>query len=124
MNWKDFAFWKKKKKADLPPEDLIKILIDKCCKVLIENKKFPNSVCFDIPRSPHLAYINITKDLIHEGEWRLQVGVMEDGSDKMFSIFLNHDTKENLLELLNSAQVRDEIFDAVKSLHARAENDD
>lgn len=118
MNRKDFIF--RKNNAD----DLIRKLIEKCCKVLLEHKKFPAHICFDIPNSSYLAHILITKDLVNEGEWRLQVGVMEDGCDKMFSIFLNHDMKENLLELLKSSQIKNEIFDEVKRLHARAEQDD
>ena len=118
MNLKDFIF--RKNNSD----DIIRKLIEKACQVLIEEKKFPAHVCFDIPNSSYLAHIFLTKDLIHEDEWRLQVGVMEDGYDKMFSIFLNHDMKENLLELLKSSQIKNEIFDSIKSLHVRAEQDD
>ena len=105
-------------------DEPIRKLIEKVCDFLIENKKFPNHVCFDVPRSFCLAHVIIEKDLIHDDEWRLQVGVTEDGSDKIFSSFLNHDTQENLLELLNSAQIRDTIFDSIKELHSRAEQDD
>ncbi len=120
MNISDLAFCKKKEDTD----DEICELIEKACKVLIDNKNFPARVCFDIPNSSYLAHIIITKDLIHEGEWRLQVGVMEDGYDKLFSCFLSHDTKEKLLEELNFEQTKDSVFDTIKQMYIRAEKDD
>ena len=122
MNFSDFAFWRKKE--DLKPDDLTRKLIEKACKVLIEDKKFPANVCFDIPNSSYLAHVIITKDLIHEDEWRLQVGVMEQDSDKMFSCFLNHCPKEKLLEELNSEQTKVVIFDTIKKMCIRAGQDD
>ena len=118
MNIKDFAFWRKK------PDDLTRKLIEKACKVLIEQGNLPAHVCFDVPRSSLLAHIIITKDLIHEDEWRLQVGVMEQDSDKMFSCLLNHYPKEKLLEELNSEQTKVSIFDTIKELCIRAGQED
>ena len=122
MNFSDFAFWKKKK--DLNADDTIRKLIEKVCKIFIEEKNFPSHICFDIPNSSYLAHIIITKDLIHEGEWRLQVGVMEDGYDKMFSYMFSHYTKEKLLEELATEKMKTEFFDTIKSLHVCAEQDD
>ena len=118
MNIKDFAFWRKK------PDDLTWKLIEKACGVLVEQENFPAHVCFDVPRSSLLAHIIITKDLIHEDEWRLQVGVMEQDSDKMFSYLLNHYPKEKLLEELNSEQTKVSIFDTIKELCIRAGQED
>lgn len=127
MNIKDFAFWRKKKESktkNLNTDDTIRILIEKACKILIEDKNFPAHICFDVPNSSYLAHIFIIKDLIHEGEWRLQVGVMEEGYDKMFSCLFSHYSKEKLLEELNSEQTKTEIFDTVKNLYIRAKQDD
>ena len=118
MNIKDFAFWRKK------PDDLTRKLIEKACRVLIEQRNFPAHVCFDVPRSSLLAHIIILKDLIHKDEWRLQVGIMEQDSDKMFSCFLSHYPKEKLLEELNSEQAKVSIFDTIKELCIRASQED
>lgn len=118
MNIKDFIFRKKN------TDDLIRKLIERSCSLLVENKKFPAHVCFDIPNSSYLAHILITKDLIHEGEWRLQVGVMEDGYDKMFSCMFSHYTKEKLLEELATEKMKAEIFYTIKERYARALQDD
>lgn len=123
MNIKDFAFWRKKE--DSKPDDLTRKLIEKACRVLIEQKRnFPAHVCFDVPRSSLLAHIIIVKDLIREDEWRLQVGIMEQDSDKMFSCFLSHYPKEKLLEELNSEQAKVSIFDTIKELCIRAGQED
>ncbi len=122
MNIKDFAFWRKKE--DSKPDDLTRKLIEKACRVLIEQRNFPAHVCFDVPRSSLLAHIIIVKDLIHEDEWRLQVGIMEQDSDKMFSCFLSHYPKEKLLEELNSEQAKVSIFDTIKELCIRAGQED
>ena len=122
MNIKDFAFWRKKE--DSKPDDLTRKLIEKACRVLIEQRNFPAHVCFDVPRSSLLAHIIILKDLIHEDEWRLQVGIMEQDSDKMFSCFLSHYPKEKLLEELNSEQAKVSIFDTIKELCIRAGQED
>lgn len=122
MNIKDFAFWRKKE--DSKPDDLTRKLIEKACRVLIEQRNFPAHVCFDVPRSSLLAHIIILKDLIHKDEWRLQVGIMEQDSDKMFSCFLSHYPKEKLLEELNSEQTKVSIFDTIKELCIRASQED
>ena len=122
MNIKDFAFWRKKE--DSKPDDLTRKLIEKACRVLIEQRNFPAHVCFDVPRNSLLAHIIIVKDLIHEDEWRLQVGIMEQDSDKMFSCFLSHYPKEKLLEELNSEQAKVSIFDTIKELCIRASQED
>lgn len=117
MNINDFAFWRK-------TDDLTRILIEKSCKVLIEDKNFPSHVYFDVPRSNYIAHISFTKDLVHEDEWRLQVGVTEKSSDKMFSCFLNHYTKEKLLEELNSEHTRNLILNTIKKMCIRADQED
>lgn len=121
MNIGDFAFWKKKDDTD----DIIRHLIEKSCNILIEKKQFPFRMYFDVPRSNYLAHIIITKDLIHEGDqWYLQVGVMEQDSDKMFSLFLNHYPREQLLDELASEKTKVDIFDAIKELCIRADQED
>ena len=118
MNISDFAFWKNK-------DALTRNLIKKACNALIEKDTFPFRVYFDVPRSPYLAHIIITKDQIHEGDqWYLQVGVTEQGYDKMFSYFLNHYPREQLLNELNSAQTKASILGMIKELCARAAQDD
>ena len=100
-------------------------LIEKCCEVLTEYKQFPNRACFDVPNTPYLAHIVIEKDSVHEGDqWYLRVGVMEQASDKMFSCFLNHWSREKFFAALNSAQTKAEIFDTIKDMCIRANKDD
>ena len=110
---------------DKETQDSTRTLIEKSCEVLTAYKEFPNRVCFDVPETPYLAHIIIDKDSVHEGDqWYLRVGVTEQSSDKMFSCFLNHWSRENFFAELNSDKTKAEIFDTIKNMCIRADKDD
>ena len=54
---------------------------------------------------------------------RIQIGVNQTGSDRFYSNYMVHDTKEKLLEYLQKEETKEELIGCYKHLSDRADED-
>lgn len=99
----------------------LKILEDLCVKFLFSGKEKMTYVCFDIPNSKYMAVIKVFRDYIETKKWRVGVGVMEEGTDKILEVYmekLNNDIE--VIEYLHKSETKTEILAQIIRLNEKA----
>lgn len=64
----------------------LKVLEESCAEVFAGKQKSA-FVCFDIPHSEYMAVIQVMKNAYGEKKWRISIGVMLEGDDKLLQVY-------------------------------------
>ena len=116
-----------KEKVALETTEELNILIERSLKYMEEHCRqfFTSSdktffVCFDIPSSEYMAVIKITKNYYGEKKWRVVVGVMREGTDKIVENYLSAMDDEEVVEYLRKPETKAELFEIITRLNEKA----
>ena len=97
-------------------------LIVKSRRVLIE-QEFPFSICFDIPNSKNIAWLQVAKSYKGEGLFRLHVSVAREGSSMMHSHYYPNDmTEEEMRKYLAGDKDTEQIRRSILELSASVDD--
>lgn len=112
----------------LSDEEILAILAEKSLEYLREQaRKGPFYVTFDVPGKDHQAQLVVTAG---EGgaSWRFSVGVVRQGSDKLYSHCLcrgeGREGQEKVLAYLARPEMPTEAIASVKELSSLVDRDD
>lgn len=84
----------------------------------------PVIVRFSIPGRDQEGRMFVQPSLTAGPEYRrVQIGVNQTGSDRLYSNYMVHDTKEKILEYLRKEETKPELIECYKHLSDRADED-
>ena len=102
------------------PEERMRFLAGRAAEVMIQRiqKEIPQrgsfgkiSVSFDIPETKNSAMLLLEHSLTGTPDQRrLQIGVRREGTDRLHSNYLMHDTNENIIKYLERHDIIDVLI--------------
>ena len=100
-------------------EKSLKALEERCADFFVSKYK-ETFVCFDIPNSEYMALIKVMKDYAEIKNWRVAVGVMKEGTDKIVEICSMAMYDDEVIEYLRKPETKSEIFTQIIELNEKA----
>lgn len=115
----------------MSPDEVLTALTEKVIRLTRECVgEWPHFFAFDVPETNHEARLSVSRErrFRREDNWRLSVGVKENGSSRLHSHFLCHGEgqagKDQILAYLERPEFHEEFISSVRELSRHVDQDD